>query len=369
MATIGAHPEMNNSKIQKLLFLMNLAVFSVITCLVCLMLFKEDELTITDITGAIESLLLLIHGALKLLTLQLQHDGVRDMLEQTNHFWNIEEVEFEEERNEISKFLKYMKTILYYFMAFACMPTIFFCFRPFLLHERVLVFNSYIPEFVPYFIMLLVEDYAFLIIYVACVSFDIFFATLVVLTKVQFQLLNQEIRRVVAINIEADEDANFVRNKLKKCVDHHNFLLEFVKKINNTMSNAVLMYFLILIFSICVEMFLLSNRKTVKEFFKYIFYSVSLSNEFVVFYCLPSQLLTSEAEESIYYVYDSQWYENLSNTTKCIINMISLRGQRKVFITSGKFVNLSMESCLAAYKTVFSYYMFLMTMQRKDDTK
>ncbi|KAG5885624.1 hypothetical protein JTB14_006170 [Gonioctena quinquepunctata] len=287
-------------------------------------------------------------GGLKLLTFYIRRYKVRDLLRQIGKFWIIEHIEDEEDRRESLTILKYMKMIYLYFLSFALIPTIFFCFRPFLLHQRVLAFDSYIPDSVPYFLLFLLEDQAFLIVYVACISFDTFFATLVLLTKVQFKLLNQDIKKVVESKIETLEDEYLIRTKLKRCIDHHNFLFEFIEKINDTISSTLLIYFIILIFSMCVEMFIISNRGSIKELIK-------------------TQLLTSEAEETTNCAYLTKWYENLSNSTKCTINMISLRGQKKVYITAGKFVNLGMESCLSTYKTIFSYYMFLMTLQGEDE--
>lgn len=63
-------------------------------------------------------------------------------------------------------------------------------------------------------------------IYCSCVPFDGFFGSITVLTAIQFKMLNNEIRRVLASTPLNEDDQRLVQNKLKKCIDHHNFLLE-----------------------------------------------------------------------------------------------------------------------------------------------
>ncbi|CAH2014626.1 unnamed protein product [Acanthoscelides obtectus] len=92
----------------------------------------------------------------------------------------------------------------------------------------------------------------------AVICLDTLIMTLIVLTHIQFRLLNHEVENLYSYGLGQGNRKYFV-NKLKKIVRHHNFLLEFTQKINMTFSETFLTYMGIIIIAICIEMYNLST--------------------------------------------------------------------------------------------------------------
>ncbi|CAH1099578.1 unnamed protein product [Psylliodes chrysocephalus] len=360
---VGSHPRYHGTFIQTVLLLIALGSIATTTSLVIALFIYEENLKLLDFTEGMQALMFCLHILIKLLWFCKQHDKIIDLLKVSKQFWNVDELIEEDEKKQILKYLWYLKTIMGYFLAFAVPTSLMIILRP-LLQQGTLPFKSYIPENKYYYYpIVVVEQYTMVVIYCGCISFDAFFGSTIVLMAIQFKMLNKEIQRVLASTPLNEKDQLLVRKKLKRCIEHHNFLLNFVKKINNTISLGLLLYIGVIILSNCVEFFAIVSGQPINEFVKSLFYIISLTNQFVAYYIVPGQLLTAEAEKMEKVAFESQWYRNLK-FNKPIINMISCMGQRKVHVHAFNVINLSFASGLQAYKTIISYYMFLRTMNR-----
>ncbi|CAH1105164.1 unnamed protein product [Psylliodes chrysocephalus] len=360
---VGIHPSYHGTFIQTVLLLISLCSIATTISLVIALFIYEENLKLLDFTEGMQALMFCVHISIKLLWFYKQHDKIIDLLKDGKQFWNVNELEDEKEKKQILKYLWYLKTILGYFLALAIPTSLMIILRP-LLQQGALPFKSYTPENKYYYYPIVAaEQYTMVIIYCGCISFDTFFGSTIILTAIQFKMLNKEIQRVLASTLVNEEDQRLVRIKLKKCIEHHNFLLNFVKKINNTISLGLLLFTGVIILSNCIEFFAIVSGQPTNEFFKSLFYIISLTNEFVAFYIVPGQLLTAEADKMEKVAFESQWYRNLK-FNKPIINMISCIGQRQVYVHAFNIINLSFASGLQAYKTMISYYMFLRTMNK-----
>nr|UTN00952.1 odorant receptor [Semanotus bifasciatus] len=158
---------------------------------------------------------------------------------------------------------------------------------------------------------------------IPCVGTDVLFMTLVTLMKRQFQLLSYSSKMLFSVTGEEQE----LRRRIKKWVDHHNYMLE----------------------------------PSSGDDFKYYSYMFALLIEFVAFYCLPAQGLTDEAEKISYNIWASRWTENSSPSVKTAMKMILTRSQKPVVIKA-VIIDASYQTCLATFKSISSYYMFLQTI-------
>ncbi|XP_050503708.1 uncharacterized protein LOC126882757, partial [Diabrotica virgifera virgifera] len=194
-------------------------------------------------------------GLLTLVAAYMKHAEILDLIRDMRNFWELDDVQDENERNANFAILKTVKIIFIYFLCFAVSPSSFFCFRPFILRKRMLAFNSYIPESIPYPILYLLETYAFVVTYFSCLSWDGFCATVIIVAYVQWRILNREIRRMLELKIESEEDKEIMRKKVKRCVDQHHFLYRYSSKINDAMSNILLIFFALTVSANCIEIF------------------------------------------------------------------------------------------------------------------
>ncbi|CAH1993307.1 unnamed protein product [Acanthoscelides obtectus] len=147
-----------------------------------------------------------------------------------------------------------------YVFACSCTSNLFgFCCQTFFSDENILPLACYKPDWVPFysfwFLQVLVIFFG---VNMAVICLDTLIMTLIVLTHIQFRLLNHEVENLYSYGLGQGNRKYFV-NKLKKIVRHHNFLLEFTQKINMTFSETFLTYMGIIIIAICIEMYNLST--------------------------------------------------------------------------------------------------------------
>nr|CAI5844637.1 unnamed protein product [Callosobruchus analis] len=111
-----------------------------------------------------------------------------------------------------------------------------------------------------------------------------------------------------------------------------------------TFSETFLTYMGIIIIAICIELYNLSTGANLELFIRATLFTTATLFQFVVFYCIPAQDLTDEAERTFNSAYFSKWYENLKNAqpTKNII----LQSQQRVFITAGRLIDINLATSL-----------------------
>lgn len=140
-------------------------------------------------------------------------------------FWTIEQEVDGEDKNWSLKVIRSMRNILVCYMIYNSITTIFFLSRPFFLQQKVTVFNGYIPENVPYFILSIQQSLAFIVLYLVCTTFDIFYATVIVVMKIQFHLLNHKIQKALDMDMDLEGNKRLYDERMAELVRYHNFLL------------------------------------------------------------------------------------------------------------------------------------------------
>ncbi|CAG9821306.1 unnamed protein product [Phaedon cochleariae] len=90
--------------------------------------------------------------------------------------------------------------------------------------------------------------------------FDVFYQTIIILIQVQFQILNHEITGIFKQRRQRIVTENIRINRINLWVDQHNFLLDIVARMNQTLSTPLLVYFGIISLTVCVELFNLTNH-------------------------------------------------------------------------------------------------------------
>ncbi|KAJ8977137.1 hypothetical protein NQ317_011673 [Molorchus minor] len=73
-------------------------------------------------------------------------------------------------------------------------------------------------------------------------------------------------------------------------------------------------------------------------------------------------MLTNEAEKINDIIWNTNWLDNSTITTKNAMNMIQMMSRKSVNITAG-MVNANFDTCLTTLKTISSYYTFLRTIK------
>lgn len=151
---------------------------------------------------------------------------VKHLLDLTENFWNMEDFSNNKNVQVIKTRLRYFKWFFFYFLLVATLTLIIgYYYKPYFTNSRVLIYDDKIPESnLMYYVVLIVETYSIWITGFACITFDLFFATILILTSAQFRMLGMEFKNLIEKPVRTNEDKIETKRLMKKCVDHHNFL-------------------------------------------------------------------------------------------------------------------------------------------------
>uniref|UniRef100_A0A6P7G8M5 Uncharacterized protein LOC114339086 n=1 Tax=Diabrotica virgifera virgifera TaxID=50390 RepID=A0A6P7G8M5_DIAVI len=292
----------------------------------------------------------------------VNHDKISSLLYDTLLFWKIDTYPFEKER-KIAQFLeKVLKFFFYWYPGIANITVLLVYVGPLVIHQRIFPLSTFVPDYPPYWLLYIIECYAFTVVYIGVVYFDVLIGSLVMLVVIQWKLLNRKIRDVLERPVTNEEEKKLLHTDIKTCIDYHNFLLDFVAKINGTLYVLFLFYVVVTVLSACADTFVILRGKEATNLSIRMILLLGYNDEFIMFYVLPGQLLTTEAENTEKAVFSCNWYENNTGLKKTVITMISCISRKPVYITAANFLNFSFESGLKVYKMIFSYLMFLNTI-------
>nr|CAI5843586.1 unnamed protein product [Callosobruchus analis] len=147
----------------------------------------------------------------------------RMLINKSLKFWDLEDYE-EELISSCEKSYKFVTAMLYLLPAAALGNCFAFNATALFLGDEVrFLFPIYKPSFIPGFVIYLAQNYIIFGVTAATLSYDGILLSCIVMLEVQFKLLNNKLRTLFVGQehhiINVDED-------IRKCVDHHNYLLK-----------------------------------------------------------------------------------------------------------------------------------------------
>nr|CAI5866181.1 unnamed protein product [Callosobruchus analis] len=238
----GVNP-LKNDMIQWLVYrIIILGALSVLYLEVLLLVYKEEKLTIIDFTEAYSGMSMVIH-----LIRRMETD-----------FWSPDDIPLsKEEKQFFADTHQRLKTAFKMLILFCSLNSGCACFQTFFLPENVLAFVCYEPETINFWYIWTLQAFVMVFsIVVPIVSLDVMLMTILVLTELQFKLLNKEVETLFDVDANTGEN---VDKRIERVIRQHNFLLEYTKMINKTFSGPMLAYMAIIVSSMCVEMYNLSS--------------------------------------------------------------------------------------------------------------
>nr|CAH7730623.1 unnamed protein product [Callosobruchus chinensis] len=241
---LGVHPEKKGSVGQMLLYTTILCSCLSIPGLTIVMLSLMDHVAITDILRYLSNFTMFIHSMFKLSTLYFRRSQVLDLFERTRYrFWNIKDYD------EMVQSTKWIRNTHAYFMI---IYTVTAMIKPHMKGGRTLSFRIYTPESIPRMAVLLYEDFVIIAAISSLVAFDLLVRTFLVLAEAQFRMLNQEF---LLIYDRHELDQGLLYQRIKKCVEHHSFLIDFMNRFSDIFSTALLLFVGNITLSLCICMY------------------------------------------------------------------------------------------------------------------
>ncbi|CAH1999455.1 unnamed protein product [Acanthoscelides obtectus] len=232
--------------------------------------------------------------------------------------------------------------------------------------DEELVYQSYRPPWLPYPILLFQQIIVgSLCTLGAMLPVDFLFMSIVTLTTVQYKILNVELRQLFDIEDTAQRK-QLLKKKIGEYVRHHAYLYDYVKRINNTFSPSLLVFLVIVLLSMCMEMYRTSTQSNLSVCIRPLLYTSFGLFQFFICYCAYSQALINEANNVYMNIYLSEWQESIRPAKSAI--MIIAMAQKEIEITAGGIANIDLKTGLATLKTMISYCMFLRTIAQIDNT-
>nr|CAI5842987.1 unnamed protein product [Callosobruchus analis] len=304
----------------------------------------------------------------------LNREKILDLLKRTQQdFWDFKLVETTSPKKRVClQPLKNLKNVFHiYITLYLAALTSFVLFPILSKGEELLIYECYRPPWLPYYVLLILEQF----VGTMCTLFtmlpvDFLFMSLITLTLVQYKMLNMELRQL--FDTEAKPHKKFLERKIGECVKHHAYLHDYIKRINDTFSTSLLVFHVIVILSMCMEMYrasthnlaLIFHRSDLSVCLRPMLYTSFGLFQFIICYCAYSQALISEANDVYVNIYLSEWQGSLGSAKS--VMMIIAMAQKELKIKAGGIANIDLKTGLDTLKTMISYCMFLRTMAHDD---
>nr|APC94328.1 odorant receptor 15 [Pyrrhalta aenescens] len=355
---LGVNPFKENNIIQTLLityFLVSL-MGSIVTAVI--FIFSNGDLSniryLIDVTN---NMLKVPNGSFKLLTLLTKKSIIRDLMNETkNRFWESPETEGIK-RSE--RFATFIKNFYFYCMLLCVLSSLI---KPIIAGEILSTYNHYKPHSVPRYVFAIIGNTSSLISVMSMVGLDTLSFVLLMRVEVQFRTLNYHLERLFNFDKQnyVYSPANFSR-KLKECVDHQNYLNQFVNRMITTFAAVTLVTFGLTTVSMSLRMYILSGDNRLNYKIEALFHLIAGINVIGVGYCIPSEAVMNQADKISESIYFSEWY-NYPQEAKNVLQILQ-KETKPLRITAGGLFVVNLERFMIIEKTIISYCMFLRTME------
>ncbi|XP_050505037.1 uncharacterized protein LOC126883487 isoform X1 [Diabrotica virgifera virgifera] len=185
------------------------------------------------------------------------------------------------------------------------------------------------------------------------------------MAEVQFRMLNRKLNNLFDLKDGKQMTKQEITKRVKECVDHQNFLIDFLDQFSATFSGVTLFFLGDIILTMCMRMYIISSDNTDMNYrIEALFHLIAGLNQIVLCYSIPAQALMDQADEVSHSVYFSKWYDYPHYAKH--VWQIMVRDARRIEITAGGFVMIDLKMFMAAVKTIISYCMFLRTVSLVD---
>ncbi|XP_011694617.1 PREDICTED: odorant receptor 13a-like [Wasmannia auropunctata] len=189
---------------------------------------------------------------------------------------------------------------------------------------------------------------------------DALMVTLMLHIGGQIDIMQQEVEKICPKDNEYDLPTAFVRSLINK----HNKIIAFSDSIESLFSHIALMQFFSNTLIICCIGFLivtsLGTGEGIRMLVKTLFFYIAITLEAFIF-CFAGEYLSNKSQTIGNAVYESVWYTLKPRDCRILLFVI-MRSQRRLTITAGKFLDLSLEGFTNSLKASASYISVLYAM-------
>nr|CAH7750340.1 unnamed protein product [Callosobruchus chinensis] len=183
----------------------------------------------------------------------LKKREIVDLLETMHaNFWTIDTIADSKIRKVYVRYHNILKYKCLFYISIYLSTVVSFFVGPILSEGEVLSYECYRPAWISYYQLLcLVNISGMFSTLFTIIPVDMLFMSIITFTTVQFVLLNAELQKVIQDDIEGKD----VDKRLRRCIRHHCFLLNYMRQINEVFSIRLVLFFGIILITMCLEMY------------------------------------------------------------------------------------------------------------------
>ncbi|XP_011155595.2 odorant receptor 82a [Solenopsis invicta] len=176
----------------------------------------------------------------------------------------------------------------------------------------------------------------------------------------QIDLMRQEVEEICPNDDKYDLPITIVRSLINK----HQKIIAFTENIESLFSHIALMQFFSNTIIICCIGFLIvtsmGTDEGIRMLIKTMFFYIAITLEAFIF-CFAGEYLSNKSKTIGDAVYESVWY-NLKPRDCRVLLFVIMRSQKRLTITAGKFMELSLQGFTNSMKASASYVSVLYAM-------
>nr|CAI5852491.1 unnamed protein product [Callosobruchus analis] len=193
-------------------------------------------------------------------------------------------------------------------------------------------------------------------------AFDTMFMIILTYTRVQFEMLNKELKRIFDAELTNEKALQGFKSRMRACIEHHDFLMRHSETISDKFSVTVGAFFITVFICDTLETYRIVNTTELVIALKsFIFVTAGVVAMSSMCYFIPAQLLTDEASNVCENIYSSKWYNHIELAKPLI--MIVARSHDLVEIKPCGIWELNLKTGLTVVKSMVSYATFLKTVE------
>nr|CAH7754042.1 unnamed protein product [Callosobruchus chinensis] len=265
-----------------------------------------------------------------------QERQIRQVVAQTQKFWHYEIPG--SENNELLRLLHKGSNI---FLTYISLSTCMFLFKP-LLARGTTIYYYYPIQQIPWFVSYAIEFYVTVVTMLLVIGCNLFISVLIVIGAGQFSNLNARIKQMDLAKIENRKDLQSCMEELSHNVEYHDFLIEYVKLLDDIFAKLFAILMAIVTSLLCMNMYVLSQPNTqLVDLIRCGTMVCALTTEFLFLYGVPAQTLMDEV-------------------------FAKLLSQKAVCLSASGFIDINRQTVVSMVKTAYSFYTFLQTVQDEE---
>ncbi|EEZ97786.1 odorant receptor 309 [Tribolium castaneum] len=159
--------------------------------------------------------------------------------------------------------------------------------------------------------------------------------------------------------LDNDNYQDFVTKELKFCIQQHQFLLKFAKRLNDILYYPTFYY--VLSGVVTGVSLLLFPKNDIKNLLRCVLIIV-LGGGFAISFCFLGQILENASEELLFSAYSARWYLwNIKN--RKLLSVFLLKTQDNIVLSSSGIITINFRLLISLYQSIYSCLTFLLNIK------